>query len=287
MIKTVTVSGITTVNFDPEGAQPYFYAANKYVWIRNDSEAEMYASLSSTCTAGADGTMKIGAGECGRIEIIPDNVLYLSGTGSAQIHTGDDPECPFKTAAKGGGDSSAVTYTEQTLTTAQRAQARENIGAASSTDVMQSDWAQYNSSEKDFIKNKPSLYPGHGMGGNIEGGTGGTSMNYTLWSNSVAYGYGANATANYTLAFGQVVSAGHDYEIAFGKYNVSSADTAFSIGDGAPNGDNHNLMELKTDGRLLLNGNPVAVLSLLTGYDATKTQTLKNINGNFTWVDDT
>lgn len=250
-----------------------------------------------------------------------DVVTYAAAVGAAKKYTDEQG---------GGGSSDAVKYTEQTLTSAQQAQARTNIGAANTADVptaeqqaawsakqdaltfdsapvqnstnpvtsggiysalqnagVQSDWAQYNSSEMDFIKNKPALYVGHGMGGNIEGGTGGTSMNYTLWSNSVAYGYGANATANYTLAFGQTVSAGHDYEIAFGKYNISSADTAFSIGDGAPNGDNHNLMELKTDGRLLLNGNPVAVLATLTGYDATKTQTLKNINGTFTWVDET
>ena len=250
-----------------------------------------------------------------------DVVTYAAAVGAAKKYTDEHS----------GGSSDAVKYTEQTLTSAQQAQARENIGAANAADVptaaqqaawsakqdaltfdsapvqnstnpvtsggiytalqsagVQSDWAQYNSSEMDFIKNKPALYIGHGMGGNIEGGTGGTSMNYTLWSNSVAYGYGANATANYTLAFGQTVSAGHDYEIAFGKYNISSADTAFSIGDGTGIGENprHNLMELKTDGRLLLNGNPVAVLSTLTGYDATKTQTLKNINGTFTWVDD-
>lgn len=154
---------------------------------------------------------------------------------------------------------------------------------------VQSDWAQYNSSEKDFIKSKPPIWGGHGTGGNIEGGTGAYNMNYTLWSNSVAYGYGANATADYTLAYGQFVSAAHNHEVAFGKYNVSNADTAFSIGDGTGTGatPNHNLVELKTDGRLLLNGNPVAVLSALSGYDATKTQTLKNINGTFTWVDDT
>ncbi len=249
-----------------------------------------------------------------------DVVTYAAAVGAAKKYTDEQG---------GGGSSDAVKYTEQTLTSAQQAQARTNIGAANAADVptaeqqaawsakqdaltfdsaptqsstnpvtsggiysalqnagVQSDWAQYNSSEMDFIKNKPALYVGHGMGGNIEGGTGGTSMNYTLWSNSVAYGYGANATADYALAYGQFVSASHNHEVAFGKYNISSADTAFSIGDGAPNGDNHNLMELKTDGRLLLNGNPVAVLTILTGYDATKTQTLKNINGTFTWVDD-
>ncbi len=251
-----------------------------------------------------------------------DAVTYGAAVGAAKKYTDEHS----------GGSSDAVKYTEQTLTSAQQAQARTNIGAANAADVptaaqqaawsakqdaltfdsaptqnstnpvtsggiytalqsagVQSDWAQYNSSEMDFIKNKPTLYVGHGMGGNIEGGTGGTTMNYAAWSNSVAYGYGTSANGDFALAYGHYVNAAHNHEVAFGKFNVSNADTAFSYGDGAGTGatPNHNLMELKTDGRLLLNGNPVAVLSILTGYDATKTQTLKNINGTFTWVDDT
>ena len=131
---------------------------------------------------------------------------------------------------------------------------------ASDFTQVQSDWSQTNSSEKDFIKNKPPISIGHGMGGNIEGGTGGTVYNYATWNNSVAYGYGANATADYALAYGQFVSASHNHEVAFGKYNISSADTAFSIGDGAGTGatPNHNLMELKTNGKLFLNNVAVA-----------------------------
>ena len=120
---------------------------------------------------------------------------------------------------------------------------------------IQSDWAQYNSSEMDFIKNKPPIQNGHGTGGNLEGGT----SAYATYSNSVAYGNGANAIADYAVAIGQSLNAAHAHEIAFGKYNVSNADTAFSIGDGTGTGatPNHNLMELKTDGTLLLNGNAV------------------------------
>ena len=125
----------------------------------------------------------------------------------------------------------------------------------STPDTVQSDWSQTNSSEKDFIKNKPPIQSGHGTGGNLEGGT----SAYATYSNSFAYGNGANAIADYAFAFGLGLNAAHSNEAAFGKYNVSNADTAFSIGDGAPNGDNHNLMELKTDGRLLLNGNETAI----------------------------
>lgn len=283
MIKTVTVSGITTVDFDPEGAEPYFYAANKYVWIRNDSEDAMYASLSSTCTAGADGTAKISAGEAGMLVLSPDNTIYLSGSGAAEIRTGDTAECPFKTAAK-GGDPDAVKYTEQSLTSEQQAQARENIGAAASTDiptdavkytaqtltdaqktqartnigVVQPDWRQSNSSNTDYIKNKPpilAVYPG--TSGSYTGGTGMSNMNEATKQNSIAYGYGVSAKGNYSAAFGYFLQALHDYEIAYGKFNQSNDDTAFSIGDGTSTSDRHNLMELKTDGTLLLNGNAV------------------------------
>ena len=130
----------------------------------------------------------------------------------------------------------------------------------STPDTVQSDWSQTNSSEKDFIKNKPPIQSGHGTGGNLEGGT----SAYATYSNSFAYGNGANAIADYAFAFGLGLNAAHSNEAAFGKYNVSNADTAFSYGDGAPNGDNHNLMELKTDGTLFLNDNAVQTKNLAT-----------------------
>lgn len=125
---------------------------------------------------------------------------------------------------------------------------------------VQSNWNESDSSSKAFINNKPLIQKGNGTGGNIEGGTGITErMNSARYANSVAYGYMANADGNYTLAYGEGVMARHHYEIALGKYNVSNADTAFSIGDGPGVGadSRHNLMELKTDGRMFLNGNAV------------------------------
>lgn len=102
-IRTVTVSGVTAVNFDPENKNPYFFASEKYAWIKNNSDAAMYVSLDENCTAGATGTAMISSGECGRIELSPANALYISGSGSAEIRTGDTAECPFKVQA-GGGD---------------------------------------------------------------------------------------------------------------------------------------------------------------------------------------
>lgn len=103
-IKNVTVSGITEVNFDPEGKLPYFYASNKFVWIKNKSDAAVYVSLDENCVADADGTAQIGAGEAGMIVLSPENKIYVSGTGKAEIRTSDIPDCPFKAKAKGGDE---------------------------------------------------------------------------------------------------------------------------------------------------------------------------------------
>lgn len=183
----------------------------------------------------------------------------------------------------GGGDTDAVKYTAQTLTAEQQAQARENIGAADAGDVptdavkytaqtltnaqktqartnigvVQSDWNAYRSEEPDFIKNKPPIINSTGTGGNLNGGTGMNNVNETAKQNSIAYGYIVSAKGDYSAAFGYFLQALHDYEIAYGKFNLSSADTAFSIGNGTSTSDRHNLMELKTDGRMFLNGNAV------------------------------
>ena len=101
-IRTVTASGVTEVNFNSDGTKPYFYSSEKYCWIKNLSDADMYASLDSACTAGAAGTALISAGECVLIELSPANKVYISGSGNAEIHTRDSAECPFKKPQKGG-----------------------------------------------------------------------------------------------------------------------------------------------------------------------------------------
>ena len=54
----------------------------------------------------------ISSGECGRIELSPANVLYISGSGSAEIRTGDTAECPFKVKSGGGDLTDYYTKTE-------------------------------------------------------------------------------------------------------------------------------------------------------------------------------
>ena len=112
IIRTVTVSGITEVNFDPEGKLPYFYASNKFAWIKNKSDAAVYVSLDESCVADADGTAQIGAGEAGMIVLSPENKIYISGDGDVEIRTNDTAECPFKIPGKGGGGSGTSDYAE-------------------------------------------------------------------------------------------------------------------------------------------------------------------------------
>ena len=215
-----------------------------------------------------------------------DITTYAAAVGAAKRYTDEH-----------SGSDDAVKYTEQDLTAAQQAQARTNIGAGTS---------DFSGSYGD-LTNAPPLVKGNGTGGNTIGGTGRTATNSARFENSVAYGNIASADANYAFAFGERAFAGNynrstgkhavaignnvwaekDYEFAYGKFNQSNADTAFSIGDGTSDSDRHNLMELKTDGKLLLNGNAALVPEAVTGYDAAKTQVLKNINGTLMWVDDT
>ena len=202
-----------------------------------------------------------------------DAVTYGAAVGAAKRYTDEH-----------SGSDDAVKYTEQSLTSEQQAQARENIGAAASDDIptdavkytaqtltdaqksqartnigaVQSDWNAYRSENPDFIKNKPLVKVGQGTGGNLISGTGlENNTNEAKKLNSIAHGRNVTANGNYSIAVGQYVQANNDYEIAYGKFNQSNADTAFSIGDGADTQNRHNLMELKADGTLLLNGNAV------------------------------
>ena len=215
-----------------------------------------------------------------------DAVTYGAAVGAAKRYTDEH-----------SGSDDAVKYTEQSLTSEQQAQARENIGAAASDDIptdavkctaqtltdAQKTQARTNIGASDFngdyrnLTNAPPLVKGTGTGGNTIGGTGGTAMNSAKNLNSYAYGYLAGAYANYAFAFGDRAFAGNsnrntgkhavaignnvsaekDYEFAYGKFNQSNADTVFSIGDGTSENNRHNLIELKTNGQMFLNGNAV------------------------------
>ena len=141
-IKTVTVSGVTAVYFDPNSTNPYFYASEKYCWVKNNSNAAMYVSLNETCTAGADGTALIAAGEVGMIQLSPSNTIYISGSGSVEIRTTDVAVCPFKTAAEGGDLSDYYTKAQSDDRYVQNADVIDTVTAQEIADSLDNIWEE-------------------------------------------------------------------------------------------------------------------------------------------------
>ena len=70
-------------------------------------------------------------------------------------------------------------------------------------------------------------------------------------NNSHSGGYGANSLNNSSFSHGIYTIAKKDGEIAFGKYNKSSDDTVFSVGDGTADSARHNAFEITTSGGML------------------------------------
>ena len=91
---TVTLSGaVEKVTF------PAVYG---WVWVKNMSDADMFVGLSDGVSAGADGVMRIPAGECGRVQTDGQDSVYLIGSGNALVVAQNYADCPFKVGGKGG-----------------------------------------------------------------------------------------------------------------------------------------------------------------------------------------
>ena len=91
-------------------------AAYGWVWVKNMSDADMFAGLSADISEGADGVMTIPAGECGRVQMDGSREFYLLGTGNALVVAQNYADCPFK-AVKKGGDSGGLQLDENALFT--------------------------------------------------------------------------------------------------------------------------------------------------------------------------
>lgn len=102
MIKTVSVSGLTEINFSSEN-EPLFYLSQKYVHVKNKSAGIVYISADENCTPDADGTASVSAGECRCMKLSSTNTLYFSGDGDIEVETSDTVVSPFKPKAEGGG----------------------------------------------------------------------------------------------------------------------------------------------------------------------------------------
>ena len=89
-------------------------AAYGWVWLKNMSDADMFAGLSADISEGADGVMVIPAGECGRIQTDGFNSIYLVGTGNALVVAQNYADCPFKVGGKGGESPDLSAYAKKT-----------------------------------------------------------------------------------------------------------------------------------------------------------------------------
>ena len=135
----------------------------------------------------------------------------------------------------------------------------------------------------------------------------GTNASVSNYSTSV--GYNAAASASSALAIGMRSIANSDYSISIGTStsysswkganvdsssvrgiaigtgaNVSSAGGAIQLGEGT----NSTANSFQVFSYQMLDGTTgkIPAARIGTGYDATKTQVLKNVNGTLTWVDE-
>ena len=85
-----------------------------WVWVKNMSDADMFVGLSESVSAGADGVMRIPAGECGRVQTDGQDSVYLIGSGNALVVAQNYADCPFKAGGKGGEIPDLSAYAKKT-----------------------------------------------------------------------------------------------------------------------------------------------------------------------------
>lgn len=103
-MKTKEISGnVTNIQLEDEALCLEFSESYPYYWIENRSENEVLASLNKEPVKGSDGSYSVVAGSNIRISGGFGNKLVLLGNGEVQVIASIIAECPFKTAARGGG----------------------------------------------------------------------------------------------------------------------------------------------------------------------------------------
>lgn len=103
-----------TVTLSGTAEKVTFPAAYGWVWLKNMSDADMFAGLSADISEEADGVMVIPSGECGRIQTDGFNSIYLMGTGNALVVAQNYADCPFKVGVKGGESPDLSEYAKKT-----------------------------------------------------------------------------------------------------------------------------------------------------------------------------
>ena len=91
-----------------------FPAVYGWVWVKNMSDSDMFAGLSESVSAGADGVLAIPAGDAGRIQTDGQDSVYLIGSGNALVVAQNYADSPFKVGGKGGESPDLSAYAKKT-----------------------------------------------------------------------------------------------------------------------------------------------------------------------------
>ena len=135
------MSKIIPVNITTTEQAVTLDATYQFVWLRNMGENDCLLSDHSGIVAGDDNVTLVKAGESGRIAT-SGRAVYIkavSGTSTGEIHAQNFSDAPFKSKAKGGGQSITVeplTVTDNGVYTAPTGKAYSPV----SVDVQKQPW---------------------------------------------------------------------------------------------------------------------------------------------------
>ena len=111
MIKTVTLSGITAVDLDPDKNNPTFYLSEIFTFVKNKTDSTVYVSADPSCIPYADGTVEIPSGGSYRFNTPVGNIIYIFGDGDIELTTSKFADNPYQATGGGGGGSGTDDYT--------------------------------------------------------------------------------------------------------------------------------------------------------------------------------
>lgn len=194
---------------------------------------------------------------------------------TALVETADGLQLCVKTCEVGGGGGGGGTVDQTYDPTSTNAQSGTAVAeavapalknTATGTESLQIGGLTANS--YNYVTLIGSRANAYGIGGIAISSGGGTASCYT---SSLAIG---NATANGTGS------------IAISPNSIASATKANAIQLGAGSNSTANTFQVWTYPMLDGTTGLIPAARIGTGYDATKTQVLKNVNGTLTWVDE-
>ena len=105
MVMHYTLTGGFSKIFFPKELEKNFYGGTRFLWIRNLSSEDIYASSTEEDTSD-DITIK--PKESYRFELTPNDYIFVKGTGDIELSTTAFPEAPYS-GSGGGGDDAPLT----------------------------------------------------------------------------------------------------------------------------------------------------------------------------------